>query len=76
MFIGSKLEIVTSITNSFIVNLCEIFDLTNTYFKLNAYIVSFELEAPCGRTRNKYVPTFRFSNFAEAVSLDIGPTNQ
>lgn len=47
-----------------------------TYFKLSAYMVSFELDAPCGRTRSKYVPTFRFSNFADAVSRDIGPTNQ
>lgn len=47
-----------------------------THFRLSAYIVSFELDAPWGRTRNKYVPTFRFSNLADAVSRDIGPTNQ
>lgn len=47
-----------------------------TYFKLSAYIVSLGFEAPWGRTRNKYVPTLRFSNLADAVSRDIGPTNQ
>jgi hypothetical protein len=26
---------------------------TETHFKLKAYIVSFEFDAPCGRQRNK-----------------------
>ena len=48
----------------------------NTHFRLRAYIVSLELDAPSGRTRSKYVPTRRFSSLAVAISLSIVPTNQ